>query len=639
MRVWPLLLLIAACAHVAPAPEDTTLTTASGASFVAPKGWWVTQDGATITLEDPDRALKMTLIETPEPDAMSAIAAAWQRIQPGFSRAPKGEADTPPPTRGWDAVTRVDYAAEQREVSALARRFGSTTYVALVDGETAAVVRRRAQLDTALGTLTPPGMREESLASARPRAIDAAELDAFIAHALARLEVPGAAVAIIQQNKVVYERAFGVRALGANDPVTPQTLFLLASITKPMTTMMQAALVDAGTFGWDTPVTKLLPSFALADPEVTAKVTLWHMSCACTGMPRQDLEDIFEFAGVTPEMRIASMRSMKPTTGFGETFQYSNLMVTAGGFAAAHAFAPARSLGEAYAAAMIAKVFTPIGMTSTTLDFDAVERAEHATPHALAIDGVPRALPLAIERDVVPIAPAGGVWTNIRDFELYAQTELSGGVAPSGQRVVSEANLAERRKPRVRVDENDHYGLGLDVGDYHGLRTIGHNGGAFGFGTTMFMLPDHGIAILILTNVRNGGGYAQLPFNDAVQRKIVETMFEGAKDLARVKLEYYAKSKARDVARALAGLERTPDPAWIARLAGKYENPSLGTVTLTEKGVFDAGEWQTAFGRRADTLVFLDPPFAGGGPVAGDGTLTVEYGQIRYVFERAKKPE
>ncbi len=667
-RLSPIVAMFIACAHPAPRPTpvpapaatrpaprllalDTTVTTASGATFLAPRGWWLTE-GDPIVLEDPDRALRATLVEAAEPDAMKAVAAAWQRAAPGFARAPQQDPDTPPPAGGWDAVTRIAYqttTAEHREVSALARRYGATTYVALIDADAAAIARRGAQLDTALGTLHPNGMHEESFAGETPRPIDdarAAELDAFIAHALARLEVPGAAVAIVQGGKVVYERSFGVRELGAQTPapITPQTLFLVASITKPMTTMMEATLVDAGVFAWDTPVTRLLPSFALGDADVTRKVALWHMSCACTGMPRQDLEDLFEYGDVTPEARIASMKSMKPTTGFGETFQYSNLMVAAGGFAAAHAFAPGRSLGDAYAAAMRAKIFTPIGMTSTTLDFAAVARADHAMPHALAIDGTPRSMPLAIERDVVPIAPAGGVWTNVRDMERYVMTELAGGVAPGGTRVVSEANLGERRKPRVRVDEHDQYGLGLDVGTFHGLPTIGHDGGAFGYGTTMFMLPEQGVGIIVFTNVRNGGGYQQLPFNEAVQRKIVEELFAGAKDLAASSVEYDATAKRREVAAGMARLDRTPDPAWVARLAGTYANASLGTVVLDARATFDAGEWQTAFGRRVvddgtTKLVFLDPPFAGGEIVVGGDdahpTLTVVYGQAQYVFTRA----
>src|SRR5204863_4608096 len=136
-----------------------------------------------------------------------------------------------------------------------------------------------------------------------------------------------------------------------------------------------------------------------------------------TGMPRQDLEDIFEWNGITPEARIAQMREMKPTTKLGETFQYSNLMVAAGGFAAAHAFAPDRPLAAAYAAAMDAKIFGPIGMTSTTVVLATAASGEHASPHALAIDGTTVEMPITIEGAVEPIAPAGAVWTTLRDME------------------------------------------------------------------------------------------------------------------------------------------------------------------------------------------------------------------------------
>ncbi len=619
---------------------------ASGATLLAPKGWSLVESTSAVTLADPERASTLTIVEQREPDALAAIAAAWQRVPPGFSLAPRGEPIAPPPTGGWDAIVRVDYAppaATHRVVSALARRWGATTWVALVDREASAMAQRGAQLETALGSLRPQGMKEESFAGETARAIDdagARGLDAFVGDALARLEVPGAAVAIIQGGKVVYERALGVREIGKPEPVTTKTLFLLGSITKPMTTMMEAALVDAKVLGWDTPVTELMPTFALGDATLTQKVALWHMSCMCTGMPQENLTHLFEYADVTPEARIASMRTMKPTKGFGEAFQYSNLMMTAGGFAAAHAFAPDRSLGDAYAAAMREKLFAPIGMPSATLDFNVVARAEHASPHALTIDGATRALPLSIEKDVLSIAPAGAVWVDLTDFERYVRMELARGVTPEGKRVVSEANVMARRTVRLREGAQKGYGLGLGVSDLAGLTLLSHDGGAFGYGTTMFMLPDQQLAILVLTNVRNGGDYALLPFNSAVVRKIVELLFASAKDVAAPTVRYYLDARKRGAARATSGVERTPDAAWLTRLAGTYTNAGLGTVVISG-ATFDAGEWKTAFGRRVDDgaskLVFLDPPFAGSEIVVVEGDplkLVAAEGQTKYVFTR-----
>jgi CubicO group peptidase (beta-lactamase class C family) len=631
--------------------EDGVITTPSGATFTAPKGWWLTQGPDAIVLEDPERLLKATLVETPEPDALKALDATWQRIEPGFALKRLHEPQTPPPIRGWELQVDVDYetkAADHRGVAALVRRYGGVTYVATFDGDQAGFAKRGAQLDTALWTFKPQGMHEESFAGKTPRPIDEArakELDAFIEQARTTLEVPGAAVAVVAGGKVVYEKGFGTRTLGKNEPVTAKTLFMMGSITKSMTTMMEATLVDAGKLSWDDPVTKVLPGFALGDPETTSRLVMWQTACACTGMPRRDLELIFEYGHITPEQRIASMRTMKPTTGFGETFQYSNLMVAAGGYAAAHAFDPKRSYNDAYEEVMRAKVFGPIGMKSTTLDFAAAQRAEHAMPHGESIDGVVRPIALSEEDFVSPLRPAGASWSNLRDMERYVMTEMAKGVTPEGKRVVSEANLLERRKPRVRSGELSSYGLGLDVGTFRDLPMLEHSGGTFGFTTEMFMLPEQGVAIVSLTNTSGQGG----ALNAAIQRKVVEALFEGARPLAGPRVEYFAKTKRDNVAKTMERVARDPDPKWVGALVGDYANADLGRVKVTAgpKGpVFDAGEWRSAIGQKKEIdgtlkVVLVDPPLAGlellVGADAAHPTLTLLDDQVKYVFERAGK--
>jgi len=629
--------------------DDTTLTTASGATFTAPKGWWVTQSPEGIVLEEPDRKLKATLIETSEPDPLKAIDAAWQIAEPGFSLKRLHEPQHVPPVRGWDSVTDVDYetkAEEHRAVFAEVRRYGSTTYVSLFDGDDGAFSRRGSQLQTAEWTLFPPGMHEESFAGKTPRPIDdarAKELDAFIEQARVKLDVPGVAVAVVEGGRAVYEKGLGVRALGKKDAVTPNTLFMMGSITKSMTTMMEATLVDAGMFKWDTPVTTLLPGFALGDADTTSKLVLWETACSCTGMPRRDMEFTFEYGHVTPEQRIASMKTMMPTTGFGETFQYSNLMVAAGGYAAAHAYAPKKPYNDAYAEVMQTKIFGPIGMRSTTFDFAAAQRADHAMPHAQAIDGTVRAFPLQVEDFVTPLRPAGASWSNLKDMERYVMTEMANGVTPEGKRAVSEANLLERRKPRVRSGDVGSYGLGLSVGSFRDLPMLEHDGDIFGFDTEMFMLPDQGIAIIVLTNATGVGG----ALFQAVERKVIEEIFEGAKPLADLRLQFYVDSRRDDIAKTMERVTRDPDPAWLAGLGGTYANADLGKVTVTvgPKGArLDAGEWGSGIGQKRDVdgsfkVVLVDPPQAGfefivGGDDPAHRTLTLLDDQVKYVFTR-----
>jgi len=655
---WLLLLpLSLSCAHEHPSTiagrsgplrklaRQTTVTLPSGATFIAARGWWLGGAADALELEDPDHALKLFVLESREPDAEKAIAEGWARVEPGFALSMIHAPDRPPPSGGWEADTEIDYrtpASDHRVVHASARRYGGVTYVALVDGDRAAHDRRQEQIDAVL-SIKPRRMREESLAGLSPRPINADRarvLDAFIEQARVRIGAPGAAVAVLAQGRVVYQRSFGARSLGRPEPVTEQTLFMIGSMTKPMTTLMEASLVDAGLLSWTTPVTKLLPGFALADPTATRRLELWHTSCMCVGMPRRDGEDLFEYEGVTPEQRIASMKTMAPTTGFGETFQYSNLLVAAGGFAAAHAFAPNRTLTDAYASAMKERLFDPIGMASTTLDFRVVERADHAEPHALDIDGVAHQLPLAYEHDVLPIAPAGGVWTNLVDLDRYVATELEGGIAPNGRRVVSKANLNERHRLHVGSSAGG-YGLGISVGSYRGLQLLDHSGGTFGFGSTMFLFPEHRIAILVLTNIRNGDDFDGLPFNGVVVLRVIETLFEGARNESQTRLDYLAERQRRAATENTANLDRKPDAAWRKKLAGRYYNADLHWVTLTEDAIFDAGEWKSAFARRREPdgtvkLVLTDAGVAGWDFTVGEGpTLTAVDAQLSYVFRRA----
>src|SRR5262249_46134315 len=224
----------------------------------------------------------------------------------------------------------------------------------------------------------------------------------------AALRVPGVAISLYQEGKVVFEGGFGVRELGQPTPVDAETLFMVASNTKSMTTLLLATLVDEGKLTWDTPVVAVMPDFKLGDPATTKQGRIKHLVCACTGLPRQDFEWLFQFQEATPASELALLATFQPTSKFGELFQYSNLLAAAGGFVAAYIIFPGRELGAAYDDAMAQRVFRPIGMTSTTFDFQKALAGNHASPHAWDVDGVTAAAAMAINYAAVPLRPAGG---------------------------------------------------------------------------------------------------------------------------------------------------------------------------------------------------------------------------------------
>ncbi len=703
--------LIACREAVAPAAPDAVVT-----AIAPPDGWSVVRDGARATFEDPEHALRVVIessdravapsasdrvdapsasdrvdapsasdrVDAPSASdradapgasdrndrprasdrshAASSIARVWMRVAPAMLAAP-ASIDEPPPEGGWDEHVVIEYsvppiavngAMVQRGASAEWLRLGTRGYVVLVEGDANAIAKRDAQIAKLVDAVRPPGLAAEVLAGP-VRAIDKARLDAFVETALADLDVPGAAIGVSVGGEMVYERVAGVIEKGKPERIGLNTRFLMASVTKPMTTMMEAALVDQKIVRWDQLVTEIMPSFTLGDPETTAKLQLWHMSCACTGMPRQDMEGLFEWTDVRPEARIALMKTMKPTTKLGETFQYSNPMMSAGGYIAAHAYGGGTtSLDVAYSGAMAQYVFRPIGMTRTIIPTDRQVRGEvlsdapiedawpgdNAMPHALAIDGETRVMPRGIEGGVHPIAPAGGAWSTLPDMMKYAQTELGEGLAPNGTRIVSALNYRERVKPRIATGDGESYALGIDVGTYRGQRVLHHDGGSFGFGTRLWVMPDAKVAIVILTNVRNGNAKEQLPFVEAVSRRIIEGLFASAKPSAEKQLAYYVKLRHRE--------PYTPnkDRAWVKRLVGRYHEEVLGDVEIRETPagvIFDAGEWQSAIdvvvgANGSEQIVMLDPPFAGPGVIVGPGdppTLIVP-DQTTYTFTRVR---
>ena len=609
---------------------DTPVTTASGAAFEAPKGWFMTTRDGLTTLEAPEHDVTVSLVAIQEPEAQKAIALAWKRVDPAFARKVK-QTTMPPAKDGWDGITQNAYemgGLEKRSVIALALRKGNTQHVALIDGANAGLERRGAQLGTIVSTFHAPGVKEESFAGKTARPLDTASLEAFLADALGKTKVPGLAIAVVQKGKVVYEKGFG-------PDIGPETLFMIGSTTKSLTTLMMAKLVDEGKIGWDTPVTDVLPTFALGDPSMTKQLRMRHTVCACTGLPRQDIEFFFEYAGRTPEQRIEAMRTMKPTTGFGETFQYSNTMVAAGGFVAAHAAEPKLALGPAYDATMQSRVFGPLGMTSTTLDFAVAKTRPHAMPNAEDLSLAYGPFPLADEEGVVAVRPAGAAWSNVRDMSRWMLLELGHGPA-----IVSDENLKKRREPQVKITDKLAYGLGLFVENDHGVKVVHHGGNNLGFTSDTFFLPDHDVGVVVLTN---GGGSANL-VRKVLRRRVLELLFDGKPEAAQT-LAFGLDRGRESAAKARAKVMAEPGAEWAGTFAGTWQNASLGKVALRvdgSHGMLDTGEWQSAFGRETEEdgtvrLVHRDRPWAGFSFLPGKDarTLTLEMAQQTYVFERA----
>ena len=277
-----------------------------------------------------------------------------------------------------DELVVVTYARDDDDpiVQAEARRVGDNVYVLIFTGSLVAFQQRSAQIQVIDTGFQIVEVVETNLVGAEPRPFDhelIAEFEAYLIEKMEELEVPGVAIALVQDGDIIYANGFGIRDLNGGEPVTAETLMMIGSSTKSMTTLLMAMLVDQGVFGWDTPVTDILPSFRISDPAVTEQITMRNLVCACTGVPRRDFEWLLNASELDAEDIIESLATFELFTEFGETFQYSNQMVaTAGYIAALAAGGRYGHLYDDFVALFGERVLGPMGMTRSTFLFDEV---------------------------------------------------------------------------------------------------------------------------------------------------------------------------------------------------------------------------------------------------------------------------
>ena len=501
--------------------------------------------------------------------------------------------------------------------------------------------KRGAQVALVFGRLLPKGYSRESFAGKKANTLDPArlaELGRFIEGGQKVLGVPGVALGLVQDGKVVFADGFGTKELGRSGKPDGDTLFMVASNTKAMTTLLLAKLVDENRMTWQTPVTTLLPDFRLGDAETTRGVLVKHLICACTGMPRQDLEWIFEYGNMTPASSLALLGTMKPTSKFGELFQYSNLMAAAAGYVGAHVIDPQMEYGAAYDRAMQSYVFDPLQMKATTFEPGRALANNHATAHSPDVDGKPAKAMTAINDAVIPLRPAGGAWSSVRDMLKYVSMELAEGKLADGTTYISKEPLLERRVAQVHIGKDEVYGMGLVVDTTYGVPVVHHGGDLTGYHSDMIWLPEQNVGAVILTN-----GDPGWLLRSHLRRKLLEVLFDGRPE-AEAKLNADAKSFYSSLAADRKLLTIPADANETAKLGKHYTNPSLGDIAVSTSGastIFDFGEWKGEVATRKNpdgTISFITtvPGAMGFEFVVGSGpkrTLTIRDAQHEYVFE------
>jgi CubicO group peptidase (beta-lactamase class C family) len=622
---------------------DTAAADSDGNPFIAPDGWMLATTGAMTVLTSPEGDSHVALVDVSAASNDAARDAAWKLYKPD-ARWPLLASNDVPDRNGWTRGKVYQYQTspnEKRIVQAITRFANDRWSVVLIDFAQATAEKRGGQIAKTFNRLYPKGYSDESFKGRTAAKLDAARIEAlkkFVRDAEQVTGVPGVSFGVIQDGKTVWAGGIGVRELGKPAAVDDKTLYMIASNTKTLTTLMLAKLVDAKKLAWDEPVTQVLPSFRLGDDAVTRQVEVKHLICACTGLPRQDLEWLMEWKGSTPESVLKTLGTMMPTSKFGELFQYSNLMAAAGGYTGGHALYPRLELGAAYDKAMQTLVFDPLGMTSTTFDYAKALRGNHAMPHGIDIDGKPARDAMDENYSVISARPAGAAWSNVDDLLKYLAMELAEGKLPGGKQYISKDALLARRAPNVAVGADAAYGMGLFIHTKYDVTVYDHGGDLIGFHSDMMWIPDANAGAVVLTNGDLGPS-----IRTQFQRKLLEVLYDG-KPEADENVAQGAKNFFANLATERKLLTVPADPAEAGKLAPGYRNASLGEIAVVRKAgktSFDFGEFKSevATQRNPDgTISFetIDPGTLGfafvAGEAAGKPTLTLRDGQHEYVF-------
>lgn len=405
-----------------------------------------------------------------------------------------------------------------------------------------------------------------------------AQLDGMAEDMLAKTGIPGMAVAVVHGGEAVYAKGFGVTDVNTGAKVDPDTVFQIASLSKPLGATVVAHQVSEGAIGWDTPIVSKLPWFALSDPAVTQMVTVGDMYAHRSGLP-DHAGDLLEDVGYDRRAILERLRQL-PLAPFRDTYAYTNF-----GLASA-AEAVATSAGRPWETLAEEVLYRPLGMTSTSSRFaDYEKRPDRAVGH-IHVDG--RYEPSYV-RNPDPQSPAGGVSSSVNDLTKWLAMVLADGRAGGQQLVEPDALLpavtpqsvsSPASEPAMRTG---FYGFGFNVGTTSAARVEFSHSGAFelGAGSNALFLPSADVAIVALTNATPAGVPEALTakFADLVQFGEVREDWFGLYNKVFADMDKPVGS--------LVGQEAPANPATPAPLpsyAGTYNNGFWGPAQVTEAG-------------------------------------------------------
>ncbi len=411
--------------------------------------------------------------------------------------------------------------------------------------------------------------------------------DVYVAQVLRTFSVPGVAVAIVKDGRVVLARGYGVRRLGDPTPVDAETRFGIASNTKLFTASSIAMLVEEGKLEWDAPVIRYLPSFAMYDPFVTRELTVRDLLVHRSGLGL-GAGDLLWWPPTTYDRKeiVRRLRYIKPATSFRSAYAYDNVLYLVAG-----ELIEAAS-GLRWEDFVRRRILQPVGMTHSDVYHSAAGRPGNvATPHAEVNDTVRPVTPFLSDNT----NPAGGIVSGAADIAKWLIVQLDSGRVAGGAPLFQPASTRQLWRevtpepigdapaglPHLRPNFYG-YALGLETRDYRGRFMLTHTGGLPGYVSRLAMIPELRLGVAVLTNQESG-----LAFNALVYRVLDHYLGAKAPDYVGIYgrlLQQYRTKLAGEASAAAAARDSSGGPSLpLARYAGTYRDQWYGDVAIAEE--------------------------------------------------------
>ncbi|MFA5168249.1 MAG: serine hydrolase [Candidatus Omnitrophota bacterium] len=393
---------------------------------------------------------------------------------------------------------------------------------------------------------------------------------------MANWKIPGMAIAIVKDDKIVYAKGFGVKTIGTKDPVNEKTIFQIGSTSKAFTAALVAMMVDQGKMKWKDKVIDHVPDFQMYDPWVTREFMVEELLEQHSGLPPYS-GDFQAIAGFDREHIKHSLRFIKPVTSFRSEFAYvNNLFLVA-------AEAVEKHTGKSWEENVTERIFKPLGMKDSSTGAEPLMRSQNAaTGHSLERDEV-KLVPKDLKWMYI-YGPAGGINSNVLDMAKWVSLQINDGTF-QGKRLVSADNFDYIHSPKTIANSDSRKGpltfycASWVYEDTKPYPMVWHNGGTTGYHTMVAFWPDAKIGMVVLTN------HSSNSLAEALPRYFSDLYFGNpAKDWSEEAFSKMKKAAEEGKAKEPKPPAQPVPPMALEKYAGTYQNDIYGDVTVDKKG-------------------------------------------------------